>query len=85
MLPNWETYFSTAEIAFNQFLAQNTAYEIIDDREMSIAQLDIRFNANSLETGLAIGYIATMAATTTFTKPDGNPAPGQFSGNITVG
>ena len=45
-----------------------------DHREMSVAQLDVRLNAKTDETGTALGYVDTWQITGTATLPDGGTA-----------
>jgi hypothetical protein len=74
--------FEGAEIAFARVLSEvDIPYEL-DGRQMSIAQLDMMFNASSLVEDTATGWIETLDDFE-FRDAD-NPVPPLWTGDIEV-
>lgn len=56
-LPDSQAFFDACGVAFQRVAADLDLTEISDEREMTIAQLDIVFNASASRRGAGIGFV----------------------------
>lgn len=59
-LDDWEEQLAAAGLAFASVATSTYIGEITDGREYTAHQLDLLFNATSLEEGSAVGYVETI-------------------------
>jgi hypothetical protein len=78
-LPSNLATFEAAGLGYKEILNQIDLSEIADKRELSMAQIDVRFHADALVTGTQTGYVEQWGVESdTLDLPDGNPAPNQI-------
>ena len=78
-----DSAFKAADIAFARVLSEMDTRQKLDNREMSIAQIDLLMNAGSLAEDTRTGWIETLED---FEFQDvENPAPPLWKGDIDVG
>jgi hypothetical protein len=63
---------AAASIAIASVIAETDISDTLDDRDLSIAQIDIRMNAGALTEDTKTGYIETIKDAT-FEAPEGTP------------
>jgi len=77
--------FEDAEMAFARIMATVDLSAIVASRDMSVFQMDILLNANSLTADTPIGYIETVEGDTEFTDASGSPVDPSGPFTMTVG
>ena len=78
-----EAVFEEAGIAFARVLSETDVGELLDNRDLSVAQLDLLFNATAITEDTATGYIELLEDFD-FYDVD-SPAPPLWTGDIEVG
>jgi hypothetical protein len=75
--------FKDADIAFARVLSEVDFDQRLDNRDLSIAQIDLAFNATAITEDTATGWIETLDDFE-FYDVD-NPAPPLWTGDVEVG
>lgn len=80
--PSVSRAFGLADLGFNTILADVDIETKLDGREMSVRQIDFRFNTTATASDAPLGKIASAIAAE-FQTPEG--APPAWTGNIPIG
>lgn len=72
---------NAADIAIDQVLTEVDITELVNSRDMSVAQIDIRFNTKSVTADTPVGYIATITGAAAKDE-DGNTL---WTGDLVIG